>query len=411
MRVFVALAFLYSISGAIDAQAETGATEMSGWGRLDYFSSSRTLDTDTHFLSAAAALKLEHAIADDQRLKFEAWLRSEDLTRSPTTTIRWINAYWLAETERVDVRIGQQAIRWGKADGINPTDFFTPNDYTTLLPLEDDRYLSVPAVRTDVHITDTDSMVLVAEPDFTPTRLPWPSDSPVQVIDDEPSGWRQPQLGVRWLHTAENLDWSLSGFHGFTTLPVLNSLTTVGAQYSRYYPRMLGFGADVARNFGKVGFRAELAYSEYSGMDDRQTVAANYFLVSGVDRSFGDVNVNVQALLRYVPDYRSTLAATTPQQQFAAIQNAIVYGQQNRVGYGMTTRIGSSWLNQTLSAELLVVAQFDPGNALIRPLITYALSDRYKVRLGGEYYCGPQLSFFGSLKQNRTVFAEAQVFY
>src|SRR4051794_39883969 len=101
----------------MDLHAAEADTAMSGWARLDYFSSSRTLDADNNFLAALAAFKLTHTFANDQRFELEAWLRSEDLTRTPSTTVRWVNAYWFARTERIDLRVGQQAIRWGKADG------------------------------------------------------------------------------------------------------------------------------------------------------------------------------------------------------------------------------------------------------------------------------------------------------
>ena len=390
------------------------ATVISGSLRLDYFSSSRELDDVRNVLGASTEIKLLHSFSDNERVNLEARLSREDLTRESRDHSRLINAYWHARSERTDLRIGQQKVRWGKADGVNPTDFFTPIDYTVLLPLESDRYLSVPAVRFDVQIGEATSLSLVTEPDFTPSRLPRPKTAPVPVIEERPSGLRQPQTGARLSHTGENLDWSLSAFHGFSTLPVLSFIGTAadGApQYLRYYPASDGLGADIARNFDKWGFRAELAYTRLHAENGRQPVASNYFLASGVDRSIDDWNFNVQLLLRYTPDYRATNAAADPQQQFAATQNAIVYNQQKRLTTGMTARVTANWLHEKLQTEVLAIRYFDPTNYFIRPLITYALSDKRKILLGGEYYGGDDLSFFGSLKRNRTVFVEFQQFF
>jgi hypothetical protein len=403
---------------AASLQAQDGdSTTLSGSARLSYFSSSRDLDDLSNVAVASAELKLRHTLSEDQRFEAETRIIAEDATREGRTRARWISAYWFLRSAHVDLRIGQQKIRWGKADGINPSDFFTPIDYSILLPLEDDRYLSVPAVRADVHVSDTDSLSAVIEPDFTPSRVPWPKATPVAVRDDEPSGTDHPQLGLRWLHTGERLDWSLSAFHGFSTLPLLDFdgfAADGSATYVRHYAAVDGIGADVARNFGKVGFRAELAYTRpRRGESDhgRQSAQSSYFLVAGIDRSFDEWNINVQALLRHTPDYQKTVAFSDSQEQWASIQNAIVHGQQERTMYGMTARLVADWLHDTLQTELLVVANFSPSNSFVRPLVTYALSDQRKLRLGAEYYSGPTLSYFGSLERNRTVFLEFQQFY
>lgn len=403
------------LGGLAQAQDE-GLTTLSGSARLSYFSSSRDLDEIDNVAIASAEFELRHSLSEDQRFEVKTRLLAEDLTREARTHAHWINAYWFIRSPNVDLRIGQQKIRWGKADGINPSDFFTPIDYTILLPLEDDRYLSVPAVRADVHVSDTDSVSAVVEPDFTPSRVPWPRPTPVAVKDDEPSGREHPQLGLRWLHTGERLDWSLSAFHGYSTLPLLDFegfANDGSATYVRHYAAIDGVGADVARNFGKVGFRAELAYTKPRGEggDGRQAAQSSYFLVAGIDRSFDEWNVNVQGLLRHTPDYEKTTAFSNSQEQWAAIQNAIVQGQQERLMYGMTARLVADWRHDTLQTELLMVTNFSPTNAFIRPLVTYAISDQRKIRFGAEYYSGPQLSYFGSLKRNRTVFLEFQQFY
>jgi len=247
------------------------------------------------------------------------------------------------------------------------------------------------------------------------SRLPAPPAAAlVTVTEERPDAWERVQIGARFLRTGENLDWSVSAFRGWSTLPTL-SFSGVAAdgtpQYLSSYPAADGVGADLARNFGKWGFRAELAYTHLKAADDRQPVASNYFLVSGVDRSIDDWNVNVQLLLRYTPDYRATNAFTDPAQQFAAVQNAIVYNQLNRWTSGATARIAANWWHETLRTELLTITFFDPTNYLIRPLATYALSDQRKLLIGGEYYAGDDVSFFGAFKRNRTVFVEFQQFF
>lgn len=412
LRVLQIFALICIGSAVCSAQAEAGGgPQIDGSLRLSWLSSSRDLNSAGDIPVMTGEIEIKQSITDDQRIELKARVINEDAFRDAHTRVRVDNAYWFMRTERVDLRIGQQRIRWGKADGINPTDFFTPSDFTVLLLLDDDRYRSVPAVRADVHLNHTDSISLVAEPSFTPTLLPWPKPSPVSIRDDEPSGW---QIGARWLHTGEQLDWSASIFQGYSTLPLLHSdeaASTTAPSFVRHYTAIRAIGADVARNFGQYGFRAEWAYTRPYASDGRQSIQPSHLLVAGIDRSFDEWNFNVQALWRYTPDRRDETADLLPPRQWVALQNAIVHGQQSRVMYGMTARIVADWLNDTLQTELLSAVNFSPDNYLLRPLVSYAVSDRVKLRLGAEYYAGPDESYFGSLKKNRTVFAEMQVSY
>lgn len=388
------------------AQVEDGPN-IDGNVRLAWLSSSRDLDDRANLAALAGEISLKQSIGEDQRFEFKVRVLSEDMFGTRENRVDWMQAMWFLRAGPVDLRIGRQKIRWGKADGINPTDFFTPNDYTVLLPLEDDRYQSIPAVRADIHLNEADSLSLVAAHGFTPTRVPWPKPSPVAVKNDEPSDW---QLGVRWQHTGERMDWSLSAFHGNATLPLLSAEPSASAPaLLRHYARIDALGADVARNFGEFGFRAEAAYIRRSVGDDRQSVASGYMLVAGIDRSLGRWNFNVQGVLHHTPDWQDPSDDPDPLRQFAAGQNAIIHGQQKRTMFGVTTRVASNWRHDTLQVELLMVANASPRSIYLRPLVTYALSDRTKLRAGYEYYGGDDETYFGALKRNRVGLVDWQL--
>jgi hypothetical protein len=376
--------------------------------RLGWFGSSRDLDERDHLATLSSELSLKQSIGERQRLEFKVRVLAEDAFGDRKTHVDWMQATWFLRTERVDLRVGKQKIRWGKADGINPTDFFTPIDYTVLLPLEEDRYESIPAIRADLHVNETNSVSLVAARGFMPTRIPSQKPSPFPVRDDEPSDW---QIGVRWLRTGERLDWSLSAFHGDSTLPLLHAEPSGGSTFVRHYARLDALGADIARNFGGFGFRAEAAYYRRRAEGGRQSAASGYMLVAGVDRSLDNWNINVQGVLHHTPDWRDPAREADPFRRQAAIQNAILYGQQKRTMLGMTTRIAANWRQDTLQTELLLVANASPSSVFARPMIAYALNDRLKLRAGYEYYEGDDQTYFGALKRNRTGFLEWQLSY
>jgi hypothetical protein len=63
---------------------------------------------------------------------------------------------------------GKQQIRWGRADGFNPTDNIIPYDYLDTFA---DERLAVPSLKADVYFGRT-NFEWVWVPFYTPTRLP-----------------------------------------------------------------------------------------------------------------------------------------------------------------------------------------------------------------------------------------------
>jgi hypothetical protein len=188
-------------------------------------------------------------------------------------------------------------------------------------------------------------------------------------------------------------------------------MNPAGPIFERRYPRIWGIGGDVARNFGRFGFRGEIAYVRPDQQDGAQNIRPYFFLVTGIDRSIDDWNFNVQAVVRHTPGFTDPANAGNPGLQAAATQNAILFGQMRRTEYGFTTRVVANWLHDTLQTELLTFVNIKPHNYMVRPLLTYAIDDNSKLLFGGEYYEGADQSFFGQLKKNRTVFLEYKRYF
>lgn len=377
--------------------------ELSGWLRLDAYSSTRRLDDRRGDASTEFGLKYALDVNENQRLKFEGGLIRE--WRDNRDRSRLVDAWWQHRGTSVDWRVGQQRISWGKADGLNPTDFFTPHDYTLLQPFEDDQRRSVPAVRADITAGEGKILSVVAVPYFSAERQPMPHD--LHVEERSPNGFHRPQVGVRFSSTGETLDWSVSAFRGYLNSPLLSAN---GGGLFHHYAELNAVGADMARNFGRWGFRAEIAWLHPEAAPDTQGIQPQAYMVAGVDHGEDDWNVNLQAVLRYTPGFEEPTAGD-PLRTAAAQQNAINFGQLRRHQIGFTSRLSGTWMNQTLQGEVLLVHYLNPGNTLIRPLLTYAISDANRFTVGAEFYRGPDASFFGQLKRNRTVFLEYRHFF
>jgi len=62
----------------------------------------------------------------------------------------------------------------------------------------------------------------------------------------------------------------------------------------------------------------------------------------------------------------------------------------------------------TLDLDIAFVVNFERTNWFLRPKLTYALTDSWKLSAGGEIYRGQDDSQFGFLESNTTAYAEAR---
>jgi hypothetical protein len=384
--------------------------QAGGTLRGDYFSSDRSRGSGTGFSGATAELKARASMNESFQGNVTARLSDPDLfgrNRTPAEGTL-IEGYAALRGERNDVRIGKQIYAWGRADAVNPTDNLTPRDYTVLLPFADDQRQGTASLRWDYQARQDYSLSLFATPFFEPSRFYLPIPAGVAVRDRVPSRTVSHTEGaIKLQHTGMESDWSVSYFRGFSLIPEI-TLDNAGPSLALRYPLMDVVGADVAMNFGSYGFRAEAAYSMPRDYDDGKTMIQRMFFgVIGADRTFSDQwNINVQVLVKWLPDFHDLVNSVRPEERPLARADAVLFGQERRWSSGITTRAGARFLRDTLETELLVMAWFDRLNGLVRPLLSYAFSDRVKGTVGAEIYSGPADSFWGSYTNKPVFFGE-----
>ncbi|MBZ5579113.1 MAG: hypothetical protein LAP40_21330 [Acidobacteriia bacterium] len=183
-------------------------------------------------------------------------------TQRPAFAFRRLSAKYTRG--RLTLELGKQLIRWGKADLLNPTDRFAPQDYLNVLQTD---YLPVTAA----HLTyggQSDTVELVYTPRFTPSRVPlldqrWaPVPAGVQLLD---LGARFPgggQYGARWNHIGRAVEYSASFFDGFNPLPLFTPtpLGPASAGLQRFYPQIRTYGAEAAIPLPWFTVKSEAAY-------------------------------------------------------------------------------------------------------------------------------------------------------
>ena len=384
---------------------------LTGALRLDYFRSSRDLDDRTDFLGGTAQLKLTPSFNNALDGKLEARLTNQDVGGDGDTEATLLEGYVTAHFAHADLRIGKQIVAWGRADGVNPTDNLTPRNFTVLLPFEEDQRFGLTAVKLDYHVTPEYTVTFFITPFFEPTKVPRPSGQGEPIERRPARTLANSEFAFKLNRAGGALDWSVSYFHGYSTLPDARVLGfgPAGPVLELGYNKIDVVGADFARNFGRYGVRGELAYFFTDDREGRDPAVKNPFLyyVFGGDRTFFEnLNINLQWVGRWVQSFTDPETIADPVAREVAAQNAITDGQQDRTSYGLSSRVGKKWLNDTLEAEILVFANFTRRNAYIRPLIGYAFTDHIKGTLGAEIYTGEEETAFGRIKRNRGAFAE-----
>jgi hypothetical protein len=217
-------------------------------------------------------------------------------TRRPRASLHRLAATF--STGKLTVDAGKQFIRWGKADIVTPTDRFAPRDYLNVI---DSEFLPVTGVRGTLQVSSHDAVEGVWVPWLTPSRTPlfdqrWTvipeTARDIRFVDlgaEIPNG---SQLGLRWNHVGERIEYSASIFDGFNHLPNLRAsvrgaqgggacgpcedsesssaaarasgggapraLSTVGL--TRLYPPMRMYGGDAALPTHWLTIKGEAAY-------------------------------------------------------------------------------------------------------------------------------------------------------
>jgi len=422
MRVWV-IATFWVLAARLGAQGEPSQTAdsvFSWWEKLRCSASLRTfvfhLPRDPgsgDYLGESAQIKALPVLSDSVQGKIE--FRAADLKlgkghENGQTDFSLLEAYLVKRFSDSDLRIGRQIIIWGRADGINPTDNITPRDYVTWLPYEEDQRHGAILAKYDFYLGKDLSLSLIWKPFFDSSRTALPNVARPFINRSPATTLGNSQVGIKLNKSGGAIDWSASYFHGYSLLPDFRvaNVNANGPQLELDYDRIDVLGADVARNFGKYGFRGEAAWTKPSGAEGRMAFKQTYlYYVLGVDRTFeGNLNINFQLFGRHLQNFHDPERISDPLERTIAIQNAITDYQQDKDSYGLTMRINKKWAGETIETELLAIVNTTRNNAFLRPFISYAFSDHWKATLGSVYYRGEAETPFGRKRVNNRLFTE-----
>jgi hypothetical protein len=303
--------------------------------------------------------------------------------QQPAFSIRRLSAAY--SKGKLSVEVGKQFLRWGKADILNPTDRFAPQDYGNVVQSD---FLPVTAARVN-YGTQSNTLEAVWCPLFTPSRTPLISQRWVVLPENLPVhdlGSRFPggsQFGVRWNHIGKLAEYSFSFFDGYNHLPLIDAsvqlLFPIEVNFQRFFPRIRTYGADAALPLRWVTLKGEAAY--FTSPDSRadqyvlyviqlERQAGEWFFVGGYA---GEYVTDKRTLLDFAPD--------------RGLTKAIV----GRTGYTINA-------NRNVSLEAVVRQN---GNGLwLRFEYSHALGQHLRATAGSSLIRGDSSDFLGQYNRN-----------
>lgn len=322
-----------------------------------------------------------------------------------------------------DLRAGQQIIAWGRADGINPTNNLTPQDYFVRSTETDDmrmgnfllrgRYsiksrirlegIWVPVYRHSIYRFDLFEM-----PDF------------VNFTDayNPEAALKNGSFAGKVEFLFDRFDGSISWFNGYDPMPGIQAGPMPEAPgenptidlYARPF-RQQTAGLDFSFGLGSFGIRGEAAYRVPAADYKDQVFVPDRDLryVLGLDRSFGNFSMMLMYTGQYVFDFEEMqvldgLPEIEPEmlqqpavwgmlglmidQQLAGF-NRVIFDQTKKITHSLAARPAISLYHNVLDLEVFGLYNFSTKEWNLMPRFSWSVSDNLKLGIGGQYFEGP----------------------
>jgi len=298
-------------------------------------------------------------------------------------------AYIDIYSQDMDVRIGEQQIIYGKADGVFITDVVSPKNLTEfILPDFDEIRLGVTALKVDYYNEEA-TYEVVWIPLFTPNTMP-EADSiwNVHAIDfsdstkDIDTSLENSEIFGKYSRYSPTIDFDIMGGYMWDDEPTI----TTDGDFTHH--RMGIIGGSFSTTVHNYVIRGEGAWN--TGKYVNATLKMDYLhYMGGIDFTLNEWNMSAQFIEKVYLNYED---------------NNAVDQWQNTI----TLMAHKEFYDNTLLFEVFTYVEFDDLNALIRPKVTYSLSDDIKVMAGCNIFLGDS-GTFGQFNDNSMIYTKIKL--
>jgi hypothetical protein len=323
-----------------------------------------------------------------------------ETTRAAIVRARELHAEFV--WTKADLRVGMSRVAWGRLDEFLPTDVVNPLDLTRFF-LEGRAEARMPVAMVRGRFVPSDRLTLEAiyVPLFRRARFDQLDEptSPFNVaplarlaVREPAHTWTNGQGGVRANVTSGRVDWALTAYRGFETLPVyrFEDAGPVGA-----FPRFTMIGGDFETVHGPWGVRGEAALfiDRTFQVDDQPLTAQGHAFDGGIgiDRRAGDYRIAANLLVAR----RS--AAGPP--SLEATDTTVV------------ASIDRSFARQTRSVRVFTVYNPVEDSAFARVIASFSLRDDVTLEASAGWFGGSGVDTLSRLASRDFAYARLKVFY
>ncbi len=277
----------------------------------------------------------------------------------------YVNAY----AGPVDVRIGKQIVVWGRADGINPTNNITPGNMLVRSPDEDDKRVGNFLVRSHLNFRPL-RLEAIWVPYYRSSVLPIHMvrlDTAITLAgpDNPDANLENSAFAVKADVELAKIDGSVSWFSGYSPFPGLDtslvytvfagrpSVDSIYIVPKAYRTQVIG--VDFSTTAGSFcGLRGEAALKLPSKDHEKNIYIPNpdLYYVFGADKEYGNFNIIVQYVGRYVLDFKKMPVsqwAIDDQLRMLESKNRMFASQQDEMNNAVFCRLAWKLLHETLN--------------------------------------------------------------
>lgn len=315
-------------------------------------------------------------------------------------------AYVNLNLGKFDFRVGEQIVLWGRADGFNPTNNVTPQDFCVFSPEEDDKRLGnfvVKGVFNPYPFRIEVDWIPVYKSSLFPFIGKPMGDGIVWNNEKRPYRWKDQSFGVKIDLEKPSFDLSFSYYNGLHKFPcIAHEKTSSEIQLSQEPYRVHVVGMDFSSSLGNYGFRGEFACSlpEKSNNSIYSVPYKQMEYTIGIDRNWDNFSLIVQYIGKYIPDLATDIKGNPIDQKLNSL-NRIVFTQHERWNHSVSVRPALSLFHETLNVELLGLCQFSTKEYFFQPKFRYAIADAVTLTVGGQLFYGPDDRLFGILEKTK----------
>ncbi len=409
--------FENSISQSSEGE-DANNVAFNGYSRGSAFGAGETFDYSTVFGEFCLQGKWtgnNTILYSDLRIRGGLYLGEE------YTAFQLKEAYAGYSSDKIDVLLGNQIVIWGRTDGFNPTNNITPNDYFFLSSEPDDQKLSNFMLRAKYRLSDKFDIDLIGIPFYVPSVYRYDLFDMGQVATFTSASlpeksFKNGSVAARFNVELPKIGFSMSYFRGYDPFhgfkihqiswpDILPSITYTPIPYLKNT-----VGADFAIPLGSWIVRGEAAYNNTSNYDTNMFIPnPDFAYVAGIERTIGGFTTIIQYIGKYVIDFNSLDMPTLSDSQnpLAMIQyaedmvhyestlfNRKIFNQQEETNHALSLTINRSFAYDTWNIELTGYYNITTEEYMIRPKITWKISDALSFSAGASYMEGPEKSIF-----------------